>query len=1216
MKKKLLVLTYRLIISLVLVCVSNIKAQNSKVYYNQKNALQLLSSNATILANYDFDNVQDNSGTYIGSLQNGAQLKTEGGFSILDLGTSNGYFDFGSGFGAVISQLDDFSISTNMMISSDYNITGNGNFVWTFANSTNMATLANGNMFFGAKRSRYTISKTHYAEESSVIVNDILPKGRWINVTYTQLSGEGKVYINGNLIATSNVVVNPSELGVTAYNFLGRSCYIGDKYLEATQFDKFTIYNGALSASDVSLLYQAVVPLNTMLDRALLDDVKQALEIPNAGSINADINLPVMLGEEVQVSWASSAPDVITTGGLITRPSVGEAPVVVTLTATLRLNDAIDTKQFEVTVLPQYTDAESVQLDLDRLEIQGNTNNIRTSIVLPITTTEGSRVVWSSNAPEYLNHTGQVVQLAAVGTGKKAVTLTAIAVKGEEKSSRTFEVWVAEDEDKSAYLFSYFTGNNTNGEQIRFAVSNDGYDYIPLNNGQRIMDSDTISIKNGVRDPHILRAEDGDTFYMVVTDMKSSEGWSSNRGIVLLKSNDLVNWTHATVHFPAKFPDTWSNVLRVWAPQTIYDPVEEKYMVYFSLYTGDTTAPYDRIYYCYTNDDFTDLIGTPQLLFDRGTASIDGDIVFNEADGLYHMFFKNESLGGISKVTSSTLAAPLGHEPGSQWSEPSLPLQQTNKAVEGSGVFRLINTDDWVLMYDCYANGHYQYCRSSDLTEFNFVKDNYDINARHGTTVAISKSEAQRLVQKWPSTALLPQLEGSRNEASKRCDINENSKTVTIGVKHGVDLTNFNPQLYASPGAIITPVGSQDFSAGAVNYQVIQNGVTSTYTVSITIEANPILPQFHADPDILYAEKTGRFYIYPTTDGFPEWGSTTFDVFSSPDLVHWTNEGTILNLSSHQVSWASGNAWAPTIIEKKTGDSYKYYYYFSGDASGTKNIGVAVANDPLGPFIDSGAPLISEKPTGVSGGQEIDPNVFIDPISQKSYLYWGNGYLAVAELNEDMVSLKTNTIQVITPSGGTLSTYAYREGVHVFYRDGLYYFLWSVDDTGSTNYHVAYGTATSPTGPISVASEPVVIAQNAVSEIYGTGHHAVLQIPGEDTWYIVYHRIHKAYLSDDPGVHREVCVEPLHFNGDGTIVEVTPTHRGIDPVILNHVSEALSTEDKLINTPHFKLLKQDVYNVLGQFIGNTTIGLKSGIYIIRNTYENGSISVKKQFIYP
>lgn len=244
---------------------------------------------------------------------------------------------------------------------------------------------------------------------------------------------------------------------------------------------------------------------------------------------------------------------------------------------------------------------------------------------------------------------------------------------------------------------------------------------------------------------------------------------------------------------------------------------------------------------------------------------------------------------------------------------------------------------------------------------------------------------------------------------------------------------------------------------------------------------------------------------------------------------------------SDQVPWADGNAWAPCIEEKLVGDQYKYFFYYSGNpkAGGGKQIGVAISDSPAGPFVDLGHPIITDSPTG--HGQQIDVDVFTDPASGKSYLYWGNGYMAGAELNDDMISIKKETITVMTPEGGTLQDYAYREAAYVFYRNGLYYFMWSVDDTGSPNYHVAYGTSTSPLGPIKVAKNPVVLIQNPEKEIYGPAHNSILQVPGTDKWYIVYHRINKNYLKSDPGVHREVCIDRMEFNEDGSIKQVIPT---------------------------------------------------------------------------
>lgn len=306
---------------------------------------------------------------------------------------------------------------------------------------------------------------------------------------------------------------------------------------------------------------------------------------------------------------------------------------------------------------------------------------------------------------------------------------------------------------------------------------------------------------------------------------------------------------------------------------------------------------------------------------------------------------------------------------------------------------------------------------------------------------------------------------------------------------------------------------------------------------------NPVLPGYHADPEILFSENTSKYYIYSTTDGVPGWGGGYFSVFSSDDLENWKDEGIMLDVKSPQVAWASGNAWAPAIIERKEKDGYKYYFYFSGHnpVTNRKEIGVAVSSSPVGPFIDSGSSIVSDSPVG--WGQQIDVDVFQDPQSGKYYLYWGNGYMAGAELNDDMCSIKKETIKVLTPKGGTLADYAFREAPYVFYRDGRYYFMWSVDDTGSPNYHVAYGTSDSPLGEIKVADSPVILIQRPEKKIYGTAHNSVIKLPGGDDWRIVYHRIDKNYMMPGmkPGIHREVCIDKMTFGPDGRILPVEPT---------------------------------------------------------------------------
>ncbi len=279
---------------------------------------------------------------------------------------------------------------------------------------------------------------------------------------------------------------------------------------------------------------------------------------------------------------------------------------------------------------------------------------------------------------------------------------------------------------------------------------------------------------------------------------------------------------------------------------------------------------------------------------------------------------------------------------------------------------------------------------------------------------------------------------------------------------------------------------------------------------------NPALPGKYADPHGMKFGST--FYIYPTTDGIAGWGATSFKAFSSPNMVDWTDRGVILNLAN--VSWCHANAWAPAMVQRGS----TYYFYFSA----CQSIGVASSSSPTGPFTDlKGSALVTP---GQFGGQSIDPMVFVDDDGQY-YLYFGQGEMNVVRLNADMKSLN-GTPTNIAPAG-------YNEGTFVFKRNGTYYFMWSENDTRSEDYRVAYGTATSPMGPIT--KKGIILSKNTGLGILGTGHHSVIST-SSGAYYIVYHRF---VIPGGDGTNRETCIDKLEFNADGTIKTVIPTLGGI-----------------------------------------------------------------------
>ena len=1168
------------------------------------------------IIHFAFTSSADDSGQYTGTPAGGAALRALGDRQVLDLEFDGGYFDFGSSMGKVIGSLDsDFSIVTTVFVPESAQLGQNGNFVFNFGNSSD-----SGYLFFGANEMRCSITLTNWTGESTVSANRRLPQGRWVNLAMVRRGDKGEIYLDGELLASAPVSIHPSELGMTTQNWLGRSPYGGDVMLKGARYASFSIYNQALADADVASLAAAadLETLNRATDTELINETIEAAAF-DFSKVRSDVNLPTRLPNGVTGVWTSSSPDVIAADGHVNRPQAGQTDASLTLTLEASRNEAKAVFTYPACVVALPTEEEALEFDLNSLTLKGNINNLRSSLALPTSVGECSLITWKSSDPTYINNLGQILRLAPKGEGKHAVTLTATARKGQHTATRDFTVYVAEQENLDSYLFVYFPSNDD--ENLYYAISTDGFKFNPLNGDKTILPSEGVALSGGIRDPHILRGVDGKTFYMVATDMKCSNGWDSNRGIVLYKSTDLVNWTHSTVHFPTRFPQ-WSAVTHVWAPQVIWDPdyanadgSRGRYMVYFSLLTNDGTLPYDKLYYSYVNDDFTDLLTDPEYLFDRGSATIDADIVLDEASGLYQMIYKADGLGGICKSEAATLTAPEGTKPGSQWKNHTGTLQQTNVAVEGGGLYRLIDSDQWVLMYDCYANGYYQFCATDNFSDFSLRAQTATSGAftpRHGTVMALTPEETARVMEAFPPTSSLSGITGSRNPAVRQDRVKISGRKITIPVRPSTDLKNFDPMLTLHPGCTATPQGTPDFSAGPVVYNVAKGtGNPRAWQVTVTVEGNPVIPGYHADPEVMFSHKTGRFYIYPTTDGIPGWGGHSITTYSSADLANWQAENVIIDLATDQVIWATGNAWAPCIEEVKQPDgTYKYYFYYSGHNPefDRKTLGCAVSDSPTGPFYDMGRPIAD---TNVTGGQLIDSDVFTDPTDGKRYYYWDNGELVATRLADDMVTWTDAT--VITPQGGSLSDYAFREGVYVFYRKGIYYFLWSVDDTGARNYHVAYGTSTSPMGPITVASDPIVLIQDSANEIYGTGHNSIINVPGTDDWYIVYHRINANYVNSDPGIHREVCIDKLEFNDDGTIVRVKPTHKGIDPVDVSAYMDAWMSGVEDVAVPFDSdadVVSTLYYDFMGRQLGSARPEAP-GIYIRCDRLSSGSTRAAK-----
>ncbi|MEV0176496.1 family 43 glycosylhydrolase [Streptomyces sp. NPDC050803] len=693
----------------------------------------------------------------------------------------------------------------------------------------------------------------------------------------------------------------------------------------------------------------------------------------------------------------------------------------------------------------------------------------------------------------------------------------------------------------AGYLFAYFTGEGTaDGEQIRYALSrgNDALHWRELNAGKPVLTS-TIGEK-GLRDPFVIRSPEGDKFYMIATDLRmyrsSSGSWDyvqrhGSKSIMVWESTDLVNWTDQRLVKVS--PDSAGNT---WAPEAYWDETLGEYVVFWAskLYADDdpehTGSTYNKMLYATTKDFRT--FSEPKVWNDPGYSVIDSTVV--EHEGTYYRYTKDERDPGSANPCSKFITG-----------EKSTSLTDTSYDFvsdcigsgamdrgEGPTVFKSNTEEKWYLFIDEYGGRGYLPFETTDLDSGQWTPStDYQLPAspRHGTVIPVTQEEYDRLLSAYPASPASVVDATARGQKGYAI-VTEAANKVVLPMEPDADLRHLAPKLWAGEGATVSPRSGthRDFRTPQTYTVTAADGTSRTWTVEAVPTRSPVLPGLNADPDVQYLD--GEYWIYPTTDGFRGWGGTQFKAYSSKDLVHWKDHGVILDLGP-DVSWADKYAWAPAIAERDG----KYYFYFCAE----QQIGVAVADSPAGPFKDAlGEPLVAKG--GAWSGQMIDPAVFTDD-DGTSYLYWGNGRGYVVPLNDDMVSFDPAQVKDITPAN-------FREGSFVIKRNGTYYFMWSEDDTRSENYHVACATGPSPLGPWT--KQGTILSKRPEYGIKGTGHHSVVNAPGTDDWYIVYHRfaLNGPGKPGGDGTHRETTIDRLRFAQDGTILPVVPTLESIRPV--------------------------------------------------------------------
>lgn len=310
------------------------------------------------------------------------------------------------------------------------------------------------------------------------------------------------------------------------------------------------------------------------------------------------------------------------------------------------------------------------------------------------------------------------------------------------------------DKDYAGYLLAYFKDQT---QSAYLAVSTDGYTFTDINGGQPIFNGAELAEQKGVRDPHITRGPDG-AFYLVMTDLHifgqragfratqwerpiEKYGWGNNRAIVLMKSFDLIHWTHSDFRVYKAFPDL-GDISTAWAPETVWDPKAGKMMVYFSMRYGPKGSD---LYYAYADPTFTRLETKPELLAKIDGA--DGDIT--KVGDKYQLFFVSNAMirhGVSDQIHGGYVLEPQRIDP------EKLP-------TEAPTIFKRLGTDTYVLMYDVYGarpsnmgfSETTDFVHFKDLGHFNegVMKTTNFTSPKHGAVTYVTRKELQAIAEHW-----------------------------------------------------------------------------------------------------------------------------------------------------------------------------------------------------------------------------------------------------------------------------------------------------------------------------------------------------------------------------------------------------------------------------------------------------------------------------------
>ena len=663
------------------------------------------------LISLDFDNSDLTSGSTYGKAEGTPEFVTEDGEACVQFdGTSATQITLTDANGnSLLTGLDELTVSFK------YKPVATTTSWMFYAAPDNNTQTNNQEKYIGALVKDNGIQVERYNNSGSrpASATGALNSNEWNDVIIIMSEGDVSLYINGEFVSQVDSSVDISDmLGANSVAYIGRANWGTGEYA-TVYMDDFVIY-----------------------DHSLLSDLTPDADLTN---VTSDLTLPSEVSGNA-VTWTSSDEQVITSNGKVTR---GAETVTVTLTAKVTVNGTELTRNFDVTVL-------GLAAAVDSFTAYAENGTVYYTGAYPEGTPYDTYVAIHDANDKLLGVSMNTDSgsFTSIPDGEYEVSCYIWDDQNPQVNAITKKITVEPQIETTAYLFAHFmnTEGDADDEQIYFSVSEDGQNWTTLNGGAPVLTSNVG--EKGVRDPYILRGEDG-KYFIIATDLsiynrkqtQGSNAWGlsqtdGSQSIVVWESSDLVNWSKASLVKVAV-----DNAGCTWAPEAVYDPEKGMYMVFWASKVSDDDYSKQCVYRSYTADFKT---FTPaEVYIEDDVSNIDTTII--EHEGIYYRFTKNESRSSIIMEKSNFLDG--------NWT----PVETYNlgdmTGYEGPAIYKINGEDSWCLLLDYYSRSQgYKPFVTDDLAEGIFTQAadfSFDGTYRHGTVMPITEAEYNALVEQY-----------------------------------------------------------------------------------------------------------------------------------------------------------------------------------------------------------------------------------------------------------------------------------------------------------------------------------------------------------------------------------------------------------------------------------------------------------------------------------